>query len=516
MRTANPLRLAFVACSLACLARVPAYAQSERRLSDLLAAGDQAWSAGNHGDALRLYSEILSRDSTSERALFRVATLLSWKNDLDHSIALFRRYVALSPGDAGGRVALARVLAWRGDFRQALSMCDSLLATDHDNRDAALLAAQVTAWSGHLVDAAVRYDRWVAEHPLDGEGWSGLAQVWQWAGRSERARQALQHALAVDPTNATALAQSAQLDAELSPSAEPGITSTDDSDQNRTITYLMRGGIVAPWSARLQTEASFRTADFGVAHGTSATLRTASSWAPLEAGWTVRGEIGLAQLDGTDGGGSRAAHSAALGSLRLSDRAAHWLSLGADVARAPFDETAALIYSGIASTTVEGDADVTLRPRLSLGGGGGWTRLTGGSGPNNRIGGSGALRWSMSKALSLAAGVRTFGYDHVAADGYFAPKRYLLAEGSGRIHLGGDLGWALDSELGLGHQRITAFDDSKAGRFAQRCTVAASYRPAPGIEWSVGGSFANVASPTTISSADYRAYSITLKGRLRL
>ena len=516
MRTVNSLRLALFACSLACLVRTSADAQSASRVSDVLAAGDQAWSEGKHDDALRLYSEVLSRDSTSGRALFRVATLLSWKNDLDHSISLFRRYLALSPGDAGGRLALARVLAWRGDFQEALATCDSVLATNHDDRDAALLAAQVTAWSGRLESAAVRYDRWLGEHPRDAEGWSGLAQVWRWAGRPEHARQALQHALAIEPTNATALAQSAQVDAELSPSAEPGITSTDDSDQNRTITYLVRAGVAAPWSARLQTDASFRTADFGVAHGTSATLRAASSWAPIEAGWMLRGELGLAQLDGTDGAGSRSAHTAPLGSLHLSDRPAHWLSLGADVARAPFDETAALIYSGIASTTVEGDADVSLRPRVSLGGGGGWTRLSGGSGLNNRVGGSGALRWSVSKALSVAAGVRTFGYDHAAADGYFAPKRYLLAEGSGRLHLGGDLGWTLDSELGLGHQQITAFDDSNAGRFVQRCNVVATYRPAPGVEWSIGGSFANVASPTTISSADYRAYSVTLKGRLRL
>jgi hypothetical protein len=132
------------------------------------------------------------------------------------------------------------------------------------------------------------------------------------------------------------------------------------------------------------------------------------------------------------------------------------------------------------------------------------------------LAGSGALRWSLNRAVSVAAGARAFGYDHAALDGYFAPKRYLLAEGSGHLRLGGDLGWALESELGLGTQRITAFDNSSAGRFAQRCNLSATYRPQPGVEWSVSGSFANVASPTTISSADYRAYSIAVKGRVRL
>ena len=118
--------------------------------------------------------------------------------------------------------------------------------------------------------------------------------------------------------------------------------------------------------------------------------------------------------------------------------------------------------------------------------------------------------------LSLAAGVRAFGYDHAAFDGYFAPKRYLLAELSARLRAGGDLGWGLESDLGLGNQTITAFDNTSAGRFAQRLSGGIAYRPAPGMEWSLTAGFANVASPTTISSADYRAYTLAIKGRVRL
>jgi hypothetical protein len=200
----------------------------------------------------------------------------------------------------------------------------------------------------------------------------------------------------------------------------------------------------------------------------------------------------------------------------LFGRLAPSVSLGATVTRAAFDETATLVFSGIATTSLEGDADIRLRPRLSFDGGGGWTRLTGGSAPNSRVAGSGALRWTFSKSFSIAAGVRAFGYDHAASDGYFAPKRYLLAEASARLHLGGDVGWGLDSELGLGDQRIAAFDDSNASRFAQRCALTVAYRPSLGVEWSLGGSFANAASPTTISSADYRAFSLSLKARVRL
>jgi tetratricopeptide (TPR) repeat protein len=491
-------------------------AQGEPRVPELLAAADQAWSAARYDDALRGYSEVLRRDSTSARAVFRVATLFAWRNDLDHSIALFRKYSTLAPSDADGRVGLARALAWRGDLSQAQAICDSVLAGNPDNREAALLTAQTEAWSGRLEVAAEHYERWLARHPDDADGWNALAQVWRWSGRSDRAREALRHALAADPTNATALAQLPWTEVALSPSIEPAVTSTDDSDNNRTLTYVVRAGFAAPWSARVQTNASYRAADLGVAHGTSASVLASSSWTPLDGSWTVRGEVGAAQLEGSDGSTTSRNHFEPLASARLSGRVTPHLTLGASASHAAFDETAALIFSGIASSSLDGDADITLRPRLSLGGGGGWTRLSGGASPNSRLAGSGALRWAVSKALSVALGARGFGYDHAAFDGYFAPKRYLLAEGSARLHLGGDLGWALDSELGLGDQRITAFDDSNMARFAQRCTAAVAYRPAPGVEWSLGGSFANVASPTTISSADYRAYSLSVKGRLRL
>lgn len=509
-------RVSIIVAALAALVTSRAPAQSELRVPELLTAGDRAWTASSYDEALHAYSEVLRRDSTSARALFRVATLLSWRNELDRSVALFRKYLTLSPGDADGRVGLARVLAWRGDFSRALAECDTVLAENPDNRDAALLTAQATAWSGHLDSAVAHYDRWLMRHPNDAEAWSGLAQVWRWSGRSERARDALRHALAVEPNNAAALTQMQWTEVALAPSFEPEITSTDDSDRNRTLTYLARAAVAAPWSARAQTELSFRTADLGAAHGTSTTARASSSWTPVAGGWTLRGELGIAQLEADEGSSVHTTHTEPIGGARISGRVASGFSLGASVSRAPFDETAALIYSGIASTAIEANADVRLPSRLSLGGEGGGTRLTGGSSPNTRLAGSGALTWSANRTLSLAAGVRAFGYDHAATDGYFTPRRYLLAEGSTRFHLGADLGWGLDSELGLGQQRITAFGGANARRFAQRFNITAAYRPAPGVEWTLGGSFANTASPTTISSADYRAYTISLRGRLRI
>lgn len=496
------------------LAPSRAVGQAETRLPEVLASADQAWGAGKYDDALARYQNVLQHDSTSARAVFRVATLLAWRNDLDRSISLFRLYTRLAPGDDDGRIGLARSLAWRGDYDQAIALSDSVAAANPKQKDAALLAAQALAWSGRLQASIARYQRWLASHADDGEALIGLAKAWQWAGRPEETRQALQHAVAVEPQNENARLQLEWANVALAASFEPTVSTTDDSDDNRSTTYLVRGGIAAPWPARVTGEASYRVADLGARHATSSTLRAASSWTPFDGHWTVRGEAGAVRLEGSDAAGQT--RVLPIVGARLSDRLTPKFSVGAGVTRAAFDETAPLIAAGIATTTLDADADVAIWPRVGLGGGGSWTRLSGGSGRNSRVAGSGALRWSMTRCLSVAAGARGFAYEHAAFDGYFAPKRYLLAELSGRLHLGGELGWGLDSELGLGNQTIVGFDDSRAGRFAQRMSAAIAYRPAPGVEWALSGGFANVASPTTISSADYRAYTVAIKGRVRL
>jgi len=503
---------------LVVLAATRATAQvAEPPTAELLATADQAWKAGQYDEAFNRYQLVLRRDSTAARAAFRVATVLAWRNDLDHSATLFRHYLRLAPSDDDGRVGLARTLAWAGHYDQALVLIDSVLAAAPGHREATLLAAQTLAWSGNLSGAIARYERWLDTHPNDAVVWSELARTWQWAGRNANARDALRRAAEADPANTEIRAQLAMADAATSPSMEPTISSTDDSDDNRTTTYSLRGGLAAPWSARLLADASYRTAELAALHGTSTTVRASSSWTPMNGRWTLRGDIGAARLDADEGIGTpTVSHLEPLASMRLSGRLTPRLSLGGTASRTAFDETAALIYAGVATTSAGVDGDFALTPRLGIGGGGEWTRLTGGSGPNSRLAGSGAIRWSLRKWVSVAAGVRGFGYQHGATDGYFAPKRYLLSEASSRLRLGGDLGWGMESEIGLGDQSITAFDDSRASRFAQRVSARLLYRPTPGMEWGLSGGFTNVASPTAISTADYRSYTVALEGRVRL
>ena len=509
-RRASPGVLAAAALILAC--PLPASAQSTRAIAELIAAGDAAWVAREHATARAAYAEVVRRDSSYSRAVYRLGTLLAWKNSLDDALTLYRLYTRLEPRDANGPLAVARTLAWASRYGEAIATYDSLLARDRGLQPAALGRAQTLAWSGKLREATTRYEEWIRDHPADADAWCGLAAVLHWGGHTRAARDALRRALEVQPAHAEARAQLRWVEATLSPSVEPSIVTTDDTDHNRSTVYSLNTGVPMPGGARGTVAGSHRTAQLAALRGTATTGRTAARWSPGSGRVTLRGELGATSLSGNDGGGVRSASTELLAGARISGRLGRGISVGVGLSHAPFDETAALIVRGLATTSVDGDFDWALPARLALGAGVSRTSITGGSVENTRHAASGVLRWTVRRGTSVAVGGRTFQYAKEVYDGYFAPKRYLLLEASARASLGHELGWAVEGDAGVGQQSITFFGGGTTGRLASRGTLALIYRWAPGVEWKLNAGMANVASPTTISSAEYRAWNVGIGG----
>lgn len=505
-----------IAATLVLLAVTGARAQEPPSLEAMLSTADAAWREGDHARAAAAYEQVVRRDSTAAQAVHRLAILLSWRNELARAIELHRLYVRLEPRDDDGRIALARTLTWAERYTEAAAIYDSILARHAGHRDAVLGAAQLLAWRGDLTNAMARYEAWLGTHADDAEAWAGLGRTRSWAGRPAEARDALRRALALQPEQDDVRAQLRTVEAVLAPSLEPAVTTTDDSDHNRSTTIALEGGVAVPWGQRLVAGVRHRTADLGPAHGTATALRTATSWTSSDARWMLRGEIGATRLSGRSGDATQPSRTEPLASARVARRLAHFLSAGVGASRLAFDETAPLIIAGITTTTFDGGADMSLGSRVSLGVEGAMTELDGGSVGNRRIAASGSLRWTLRRNVSVAAGMRTFGYERAATDGYFAPERYRLAEASVRAGVGGELGWRLDLDAGAGQQMIQGFDDSRSSRFAQRAHVAIAWRLAPGMEWALASGFANVASPTALSAAGYRVWSVTVRGRVGL
>lgn len=558
------VRRALIAALILVVALAPARAQSAGAADSLLAAADAAWDAGRADEARAAYAAVVGRDSAaSPRAVFRLATLLARHGELPSAIDVFRLYRRLEPSDQEGSVGLARTLAWAGRYRESVATYDSVLARDAAYRDAALGRAQTLAWAGRYGEAVDAYEQWTRGHPDDRSGeaakglarvagwrgelaqsellwrsltarypddpeaWTGLAQVLRWSGRAGEAEAALQHALGAQPGYGDALAQMQWVRAELAPSAEPIVAYSNDSDENRSTYVGLTLGLRPSWNGRLLAAAGWREAHFLALHGTSVGARLTSVWmSPWRV--MVRTTAGVAQTrsnelrisfpadapETTEVSGPT--HALPILGLRVSKQLSPRIQAGIGYSYEPFDETAPMIRQSLAVSSSDADVAIAFPRALTLSATGSSATVSRGSVNNDRAAFSGTLRWALRRAVSFGVSARTFGYETQPGDGYFAPRHYTLAEGNARYDHGGEVGWIAFAEGGLGTQWIVlAKGDPAASRAAQRAQAGVAYRPSPGSELGVSGGFANVASPGTQTAAEYRAFSVTVRGRMR-
>ena len=558
----------------------PVQAADPVRQKATIARADSAWEAGAYPLATELYDAILTRDPSSHIAIFRLATLRSWDNRFEESIALFRRYVALEPNYTEGRLSLARVIAWSGDYSSSIAIYDSVLTPEPGNRGAALGRAQTLAWAGRMDEALAAYKKWTVARPndresaidyaralswngqlgeaeslytelsrtgnanarkglarviswrgdlqrsertwrqvlvtdpADAEALTGLAQVLSWQGRQTDAETALQLALRANPAYGDARALLTLVQADLRPSVTVAGVSTNDSDNNRSTSVVLDYVVRAPWNGTVGVRSAERWANFATVDSRADAVNVFGRWQPASSSWQLRADAGATRHSSTFVPTTARQRTIWNGALRVSGNLSRALSVGVLGSRAPFDETAMLIANGVVSSEVAGEAAIALPARLSLSGAASRARLTGGARENSRNAYSSTLRWMYNRRWSLAVGARQYAYDTTSSDGYFAPKKYTLAEASGRGRVGGDLGWNIEGEAGLGQQRIEFFGSSAGSRLAERVSLSAGYRFDPSHEFSASGGYANVAAPGQTGGSEYRYYTFALRARV--
>jgi tetratricopeptide (TPR) repeat protein len=546
----------------------------------LLARADSAWQAGSHPLATSLYETAVARDSSASLAIFRLATLRTWDNRHDEGIRLYRRYVALQPRDVEGRLALARALAWNAQYPSALAIYDSVIAHDGAHHDAVMGRAQTLAWAGRFPEALATYKQWIGDHPTDREAsleyaralsWNGelekaetiytelarigdanaqkglarviawrgelkrsehawrqvldlrpndaealtgLAETLRWQGRQSDAETELRHALRSNPAYGDARALLRWVEADLRPSVTVTGLGTNDSDHNQTTTLLVDYVRPGGWNTSLGGRYAGRSASLSAIASRVDAIDVFARWHP--GNWQVRADAGVARHSSSLVISPARPQTIPSGGLHASGSLSHVLSVGLGAARLPFDETALLIANGIVSSEFSGEAELALPARFALSAEANRARLTGGNRDNTRDTYASALRWTRNRGFSLAVAARQFGYDTISSDGYFAPRKYTLAEVSGRGRVGGELGWNADAEIGLGRQSIELFGANPSSRLAERAALSTGYRFDPSREVTISGGYANVAAPGQSAGSEYRAYSFALRARLGL
>jgi tetratricopeptide (TPR) repeat protein len=469
-----------------------------------------AWS-GRYSAAIAVYDSILTRQPTYRDAVLGRAQTLAWAGRLNEALSAYKQWLAARPTDRNASIEYARTLAWNGQMDDSERLYAELAKTGNANAKKGL--ARLIGWRGDLVRSEETWRQVLVTDPSDPEALTGLAQVLSWQGRQTDAESTLQLALRANPTYGDARALLRLVQADLRPSMTVSGLSTNDSDDNRATGFMMDYVVRAPWNGTMGVRYGERWANFGLIDSRADVVNVFGRWQPAGSTWQFRADAGATRHTSTLVLAPAPQRTIVNGALRVSGNLARSLSVGLLASRAPFDETARLIASGVVSSDVAAEAELALPGPLSLSGAGSYARLTRGARENSRHAVSSTLRWTHNRHWSLAVGARQFGYDTTSSDGYFAPKRYTLAEVSGRGRVGGDLGWNAEGDVGFGQQSIELFGSSAESRLAERAVLTAGYRFDIAHELSASGGYANVAGPGQTGS-EYKYYTFSLRARV--
>jgi tetratricopeptide (TPR) repeat protein len=466
---------------------------------------------GNYTGAIAIYDSVLVREPNNREAVLSRAQTLAWAGRFDEALPAYKKWTASHSWDRDAAIEYARALAWNGQLADAEALYGELSRTG--NASATKGLARVIAWRGDLQRSEETWRKVLVTDPNDPEALTGLAQILSWQGRQSDAESALQHALHANPAYGDARSLLRFVEADLRPSVTVSALGSNDSDKNRATSFFLDYLVRAPWSGSIGARYMERWANFAAIDSRADAGNVFARWQPASTNWVIRADAGVTHHTSNFEPVPDRKRTIANGGLSVRGNLARTLTVGAAASRSPFDETALLIANGVVSTEYSGDASIALPRRFTLSGAASHARLTGGTRENSRNAFAGSLRWMYNRRWSVAAGGRQFGYDTTGSDGYFAPKRYTLVEGSVRGRVGGDLGWNAEGDVGAGNQNIQIFGASATSRMAERAAISAGYRFDPAHEFSAAANYANVAAPGQTGGSEYNYYSFTLRAR---
>lgn len=433
------------------------------RVPTLLERADSAFAAEDRATARRLYEEVLAKEPSQSRAVYRLAQLT---DDLHARLGLLRRYVALQPRDAWGFMAEGDVLGRLGRHDEGLAAYERAAALAPDERDVSIGRSRLLMRAGRPGDAAAELSRWTARHGDDAEGWDLLGRALLRAGRPQGAGRAFARAAQLGGVPG---ADDRQRRARslAAPAIEPIGGYQRDSDGNRTARIGGIADVMVADGARVGLGAERLTIGDGVvtSTGTSAFARLSLRPSP-GARLDVQGgamQLGAPLPAGSAGAGWTTPQFDARLRLR-APLAGPSLELRAQ--RLALGSAPVLVENRVART--EGRATVELPA--------GWFRLRGtgrygavsatGEASNARYGADGALVLPLGSAAQLSGQYRVTGFQRASAAGYFAPRKAETVESGLYLETTGDGALSFAADVGAGAQRV-ATQGAAMGRWTR-------------------------------------------------
>lgn len=483
------MRLIAAAAMLAAAALLPTPGTAQQVVDRAAAAdatarlrsADAAYAAGERELAEREYAAVLALDPSQSRAAFRLAQLREGR-DLRGAIALYRRYVALEPGDAWGYMALGTALAAQGDVAGAMASYDAASRLAPRERDVHMGRARALARARHTDAAIAAYERILTDDPRDVEAWQELAVQQRIAGRHGSAVASLERARSLAPAGPVRQAIDRDIGRNrvaIRGSIAPLAGGSRDSDGLSTAQAGLSATSALIGTARVTARAAIRRAGDGtLARGAQALdvgaqLRPAAQLRlELEAGVrradrtfidTVASEPSTPRgprspIGRTGGPGASAYQSMPVGRARLTWRQpGAGVSLDARASRQLLDASPFLIAQGVLRDEAAATVDARVRGPVRVRVFGRTAAIHNEDERNRRDIVGGALAW-VPGAYELTLRAQRMAYRTPTTLAYFAPRQVDGGELTAYVERELASGATLALDLGAGAQQVTTWD----------------------------------------------------------
>ena len=467
---------------------VPSVARSQstgRAPAATLARADSAFNRGDRALARDLYGQVLAKDSTASRAVFRLAQL---DESDERALFLYRRYIALEPGDAWGHMAEGDLLGRMGRVEEALVAYAGADAVAPDERDVFIGKARLLERAGRSDQAAAELSSWLARHPADGEAWDLLGRSELRGGRPRSASDAFNKAAQRAVPGAEQRLHAAS--AAAAPFIVPEWTSLGDSDGNRTSRFGIALDAVPVDGLRLGASARRETITGAVdeVHGTDLAARFTA--VPSRA-VNVNAEVGAIRYGlprlgpGPRNAGSSwtAIHTAARVRVRAPVAGP---SLDLRIERAPVGFNPLLVTNEVVRSEARATVEVPFGALRARGSGRLGRMESALESSNGRVSVEGGLLLPLGSRWLPSVQYRVTAFERASTAGYFAPRLARTAEAGTYFEAGENGPVTFAADLGAGLQRITEHG-APAGGWTRvwRAWAQGSVALGPSRFWSV-------------------------------
>jgi tetratricopeptide (TPR) repeat protein len=164
-----------------------------------------------HEKAILCFNRALQAKSPNIEVTKALVLSLRRTNQYAEAEAEARNWCKISPDDAGARATLAHIFVEQYRLDEALSEANAAAALAPDNVDAILLVAGILAQLGRAHEANSALMRARERAPERPDVHLHLGNILKIEGRFDEAHAVLRHALSLDPANATALFELAEI-----------------------------------------------------------------------------------------------------------------------------------------------------------------------------------------------------------------------------------------------------------------------------------------------------------------